>query len=42
MKRFFDSELWKWILCLIEIALLAGVIILAVKGLSAFLAEVSG
>ena len=29
MKRFFDSELWKWITCLIEIALLAGAILLA-------------
>lgn len=42
MKNFFDTELWKWILCLIEIALLAGVIILAVKGLGVFVAEVAG
>ena len=42
MKRFFDSELWKWLICLIEIALLAGVIILAVKGLGLFIEEVTG
>lgn len=41
MKNFFDSDLWKWITCLIEIALLVGAIILAVKALEAFIMEVS-
>ena len=41
MKNFFDSDLWKWITCLIEIALLVGTIILAVKALEAFIMEVS-
>ena len=34
-KSFFDSELWKWITCLIEIALLALVILLTVWGFRA-------
>lgn len=32
-KSFFDSELWKWITCLFEIALLAAVIILIYVGI---------
>lgn len=34
-KSFFDSELWKWITCLFEIALLALVILLTVLGFQA-------
>ena len=34
-KSFFDSEAWKWITCLFEIALLALVILLTVWGFQA-------
>lgn len=32
MKKFFDSELWKWIVCFLEILLLAMVILFAICG----------
>ena len=40
MKNFFDSELWKWITLVIEIALIGGLLVLAWNGVSAFIREV--
>jgi len=40
MKNFFNSELWKWITLVLELALVSGLILLAWNGISAFIREV--
>ena len=40
MKNFFDSELWKWITLVLELALVGGLILLAWNGICAFIQEV--